>query len=151
GLFARSLLKLQGEDLGFDRNNVLLVGIDPRLAGYKPTELAALYQQIVERLSTLPQVRNVSTATYAPLSGTRRSSSIKVSGYTAQKDEDLVTQDILTSPKYAETLGVPLLRGREIDERDSPASRQVAVVNETFANRFFKHQNPIGRTFSFDG
>ena len=150
GLFARSLMKLQGEDLGFDRNNVLLVGIDPRLAGYKTTELATLYQQIIERLSTLPQVRNVSVATYAPLSGTRRTSSIQVSGYTPQPGEDLTTQDILTGPKYAETLGVPLLRGREIDQRDTPAARQVAVVNETFANRYFKDQNPIGRTFSFD-
>ena len=151
GLFARSLMKLQGEDLGFDRNNVLLVGIDPRLAGYKPTELAALYQQVIERLSTLPQVRNVSVATYAPLSGTRRSSSIKISGYTPQKDEEMVTQDILTGPKYAETLGVPLLRGREIDERDTPSARRVAVVNQTFADRYFKDQNPVGRTFSFDG
>jgi predicted permease len=150
GLFARSLMKLQDEDLGFDRNNVLLLGIDPRLAGYKPTELAALYQQIIERLSTLPQVRNVSVATYAPLSGTRRSSSIKLSGYTPQSGEELVTQDILAGPKYAETLGVPLLRGREIDQRDTPAARQVAVVNQTFADRYFKDQNPIGRTFSFD-
>jgi predicted permease len=150
GLFARSLMKLQDEDLGFDRNNVLLVGIDPRLAGYKPTELAPLYQQIIERLSTLPQVRNVSMATYAPLSGTRRSSSIKVSGYTPQEDEDMVTQDVLTGPKYAETLGVPLLRGREIDQRDTPAARQVAVINQTFADRYFKDQNPVGRTFSFD-
>jgi len=150
GLFARSLMKLQDEDLGFDRNNVLLVGIDPRLANYKPTELPALYQQILERLSTLPQVRNVSVATYAPLSGTRRSSSIKVTGYTPQSGEDLVTQDILTGPKYAETLGIPLLRGREIDQRDNVSARLVAVVNETFANRYFKDQNPIGRTFSFD-
>ncbi len=150
GLFARSLMKLQNEDLGFDRNNVLLVGIDPRLAGYKPTELAPLYQQIMERLSTLPQVRNVSMATYAPLSGTRRSSSIKISGYTPQSDEEMVTQDILTGPKYAETLGVPLLRGREIDQRDTTSSRQVAVVNQTLADRYFKDQNPIGRTFSFD-
>jgi predicted permease len=150
GLFARSLLKLQGEDLGFDRNNVLLLGIDPRLAGYKPTELASLYQQIIERLSTLPQVRNVSVATYAPLSGTRRSSSINVSGYTPQPGENLNTQDILAGPKYAETLGVPLLRGREIDLRDTPSARPVAVINETFADRFFKDQNPIGHTFSFD-
>jgi len=150
GLFARSLMKLQDEDLGFDRNNVLLLGIDPRLANYKPTELPALYQQILERLSTLPQVRNVSLATYAPLSGTRRSSSIKIIGYTPQSGEDSVTQDILTGPKYAETLGIPLLRGREIDQRDNVSSRPVAVVNETFANRYFKDQNPIGRTFSFD-
>jgi predicted permease len=151
GLFARSLMKLQGEDLGFDRNNVLLLGIDPRLAGYKPTELATLYQQIVERLSSLPQVRSVSIATYSPLSGTRRSSSIQVTGYTPQPGENMDTQDILVAPKYVETLGMPLLRGRDINERDTAASRQVAVINSAFAEHFFKDQNPIGRTFTFDG
>src|SRR5689334_6033500 len=150
GLFARSLVKLQGEDLGFDRNNLLLVNIDPRLAGYKPTELSALYQQVIDRVGSLPQVKNVSLATYAPLSGTQRSSSVKVPGYVAQPDEEQVVQDILTGPKYAETLGIPLLRGRDIEQRDTPSSPQVAVVNSTFAEHYFKNQNPIGRTFTFD-
>jgi predicted permease len=150
GLFARSLVKLQNEDVGFNRNNVLLVGIDSRLAGYKPTELSALYQQVIERLSTLPTVRNVSIATYAPMSGSSRTSSIKITGYTPQPDEDLTVQDLLTGPKYAETLGVPLLRGREIELRDTVSSPKVAVVNATFAEKYFKNQNPIGRTFAFD-
>ncbi|HEX6719260.1 MAG TPA: ABC transporter permease [Pyrinomonadaceae bacterium] len=150
GLFARSLVKLQSEDLGFDRNNVLVLGIDPRLAGYKPTELATLYRQIIDRLSSLPQVRDVSIATYAPLSGTRRSSSIKITGYAPRPDEDMETQDILAAPKYAETLGMPLLRGRDIDVRDTPSSTRVAVVNQSFADHYFKDQNPIGRSFTFD-
>ena len=150
GLFARSLVKLQNEDVGFDRNNVLLLGIDARLAGYKPTELAGLYQQLIERLSSLPQVRNVSMATYAPMSGTRRSSSIEVPGYTPQPGEDRDVQDILAGPKYAETLGIPLLRGREIEVRDTAASPRIAVVNSTFAERYFPGQNPIGRSFTFD-
>ena len=150
GLFARSLVKLQSEDLGFDRNNVLLVGIDSRLAGYKTTELAGLYGQLIERLSTLPTVRNVSIATYAPMSGSSRSSSVKITGYTPQPDEDLIVKDLLTGPKYAETLGVPLLRGREIELRDTASSPRVAVVNATFAEKYFKDQNPIGRTFTFD-
>src|ERR1051325_7600674 len=150
GLFARSLVKLQGEDLGFDRNNLMILEIDPRLAGYKPTELTALYQQVIDRVGTLPQVRNVSIATYAPLSGTRRSSTIKVTGYVAQPYEDQDVQDMLVGPKYAETLGIPLLRGRDIEQRDTPSSPLVAVVNSTFAEHYFKNQNPIGRTFSFD-
>ena len=86
GLFARSLVKLQNENVGFDRNNMLLLGIDPRLAGYKPTELATLYQQILDRLGSIPQVRSVSMATYAPLSGTSRTSSIQVTWlYTATR------------------------------------------------------------------
>jgi predicted permease len=150
GLFARSLVKLQNEDVGFDRNNVLLLGIDPRLAGYKPAELATLYQQLIDRLGSIPQVRNVSMATYAPMSGTNRSSSIKLTGYTAQPGEDLVVQDILAGPKYAETLGIPLLRGREIELRDTASAPRIAVVNSTFAEHYFKDQNPIGRSFTFD-
>src|SRR5215216_4204349 len=150
GLFARSLLKLQKEDVGFDRNNVLLLDIDPRLAGYKPAELAALYQQLIERLSTLPQVRNVSMATYAPMTGTSRSSSIEVPGYTPQPGEDLVVQDILAGPNYAETLGVPVLRGRDIEVRDAAAAPKIAVINSTFAEHYFPGQNPIGQSFAFD-
>ena len=149
GLFARSLLKLQSEELGFDTNNMLVLDVDPRLAGYKVTELPALYRQIIERLSSLPQVRNVSIASYSPLSGTRRSSSVEVNGYTPQPGENLEPQDIVVGPKYAETLGMPLLRGRDIDVRDTASSRQVAVVNSAFAEHYFKDQNPIGRTFTF--
>ncbi|HEU4509140.1 MAG TPA: ABC transporter permease [Pyrinomonadaceae bacterium] len=150
GLFGRSLMNLQNEDLGFDRNNMLLVGIDPRLAGYKPTDLSALYQQVIERLSTVPHVKNVSMATYAPMSGTRRSSSIQIPGFTPEPGQELAVEDILTGPKYAETLGMPVLRGREIDMRDTVSAPRVAVVNATFAERYFKDQNPIGRTFTFD-
>ncbi|HJP93183.1 MAG TPA: ABC transporter permease [Pyrinomonadaceae bacterium] len=150
GLFARSLVKLQNENIGFDRDNLLLLGIDPRLARYKPNELPAMYQQLLERLGSIPQVRSVSLATYAPMSGTSRTSSIKVTGYTPQPGEDQGVQDILAGPKYAETLGMPLLRGRDIELRDTVASQRVAVVNSTFVEHYFKDQNPIGRTFTFD-
>lgn len=150
GLFARSLVNLQSESLGFDRSNLLLVGIDPRLAGYKPKELPALYNQVIERLRTIPQVQSVSMATYAPMSGMRRSSSIQLPGYTPEPGEELSVEDVLTGPNYAATLGVPVLRGREIEARDTASAPRVAVVNATFAERFFKDQNPIGRSFTFD-
>ena len=150
GLFARSLLNLQSENVGFDRSNTLLVGIDPRLAGYKPAQLPGLYQQILERLASLPNVRSVSMATYSPMSGSHRASSIQVPGYTPQPDEDLVVEDMLAGPKYAETLGIPLLRGRDLGIRDTASAPRVAIVNEAFANRYFKDQNPIGRNFTFD-
>jgi predicted permease len=89
-------------------------------------------------------------ATYAPMSGTQRTSTIVVKGYTPQTGEDTAVEDIQAGPNYAATLGMPLLRGRDIDARDTVASARVAVINETFANRFFKDQNPVGRFFSFD-
>jgi predicted permease len=150
GLFARSLLNLQSENVGFDRSNMLLVGIDPRLAGYKPAALPALYQQVFERLGNLPNVRSVSMATYSPMSGTHRASSIQIPGYTPQPDENVVVEDMLAGPKYAETLGIPVLRGRDINIRDTVSAPRVALVNEAFANKYFKDQNPIGRNFTFD-
>lgn len=150
GLFARSLLKLQHEDVGFDRENVLLVGVDPRLAGYKPAELNTLYQQLLDRLGSLGGVRSVTMSTYSPMSGSGRSGSIEIRGYTPQPEEDLDVGDILVGPNYTETLGVPLTQGREIGLPDTPASQKVAVVNEAFVQRFFKNQNPLGHLLSFD-
>src|SRR5689334_4781968 len=150
GLFARSLLNLQRENVGFDRSNILLLGMDPRLAGYKPAELPALYQQILDRLGSLPNVRSVSMGTYSPMSGTHRASSIDITGYTPQPDEDVIIEDMLAGPKYAETLGIPVLRGRDLNIRDNVSAPRVALVNEAFVNRYFKDQNPIGRTLSAD-
>jgi predicted permease len=150
GLFARSLLKLQGDDVGFDRTNMLLVGIDPRLAGYKPTELAGLYQEILTRVATVPNVQGVSMATYAPFSGHQRTGGIVIPGFTADPSQAPFVEDILTGPKFAETMGVPLLRGRDIEIRDNASAPRVAVVNQTFVDSYFKDQNPIGRNFTFN-
>ena len=150
GLFARSLLNLQSENVGFDRSNILLVGMDPRLAGYKPAELPSLYQHVLERIGSLPNVRSVSMATYSPMSGSHRGSSFNLPGYTPQPDEDLVVEDVLAGPNYATTLGIPILRGRDLEIRDNVSAPRVALVNEAFANRYFKDQNPVGRNFTFD-
>ncbi|HYP26744.1 MAG TPA: ABC transporter permease [Blastocatellia bacterium] len=149
GLFARSLLELQREDIGFNRENVLLMDIDSRLAGYKAAELSGLYQQLLDRVSALPGVQSATLATYSPMSGSSRTSNVSVLGYTSDPGEDLVVSNILVGPSYAETLGLPLILGREIGPQDTPGSRRVAVVNEAFSDYFFKDQNPIGQRFTF--
>ena len=149
GLFARSLLKLETEDLGFNRENVLLVNLDPRLGGYKPAELGTLYQQLFDRLSVVPTVRSVTMATYSPMSGRSSTRNIAIQGYTPQPGEQIIVESLLAGPKYCETLGIPLLQGRELGPRDIPSSPKVAVVNKALVDRYFKNQNPIGRTFFF--
>ncbi|HVS81351.1 MAG TPA: ABC transporter permease [Pyrinomonadaceae bacterium] len=150
GLFARSLIKLQQEDLGFNRDNVLLASVDTRLAGYKPDGLSALYRQLYDRLSALPSVRSVTLASYSPMSGTATNSSLAVRGYTPRPAENMVVADIFVGPKYGETLGLPLLLGREIGLQDTVSSTKVAVVNQAFAEAFFHNQNPIGRRITFE-
>lgn len=150
GLFARSLIKLQQEDLGFNRDNVLLASVDTRLAGYKPAELSAVYRQLYDRLSTLPNVRSATIASTSPMSGSSTNSTITVRGYTPNKGENMAVDDMLIGPNFAETLGVPLLLGREIGLQDTSASARVAVVNQAFARAFYQDQNPIGRRLTFE-
>jgi predicted permease len=149
GLFARSLLKLQQEDVGFNHTRVLLADIDPRLAGYKPAELAPLYERLLARLKAIPGVESVSVSSYSPMSGTRSSSNITVQGYEPRPNENDVVAQVMVGPDFARTLGVPLLQGREVNERDNAASRKVAVVNQTFVDHYLKNQNPLGRLFCF--
>jgi len=150
GLFARSLIKLQQEDLGFNRDNVLLASVSTRLAGYKPDELSAVYRQLYDRLSAIPNVRSATLASYSPMAGTQTNSSITVRGYTPNDNENMNVDDILVGPRFAETLGVPLLMGREIGLQDTPASARVAVVNQAFAQAYFPNQNPLGRRLTFE-
>jgi predicted permease len=145
GLFARSLINLQQEELGFNRDNVLLTSVDLRLAGYKPAELPGVYRQLFDALNAVPRVRSATFATYSPMSGSRRSSSITIRGYTPSPEEDLEVGDMLVGPRFAETLGVPLIMGRELGVQDTPTSPRVAVINKSFADAFFPGQNPLGR------
>jgi predicted permease len=150
GLFARSLIKLQQEDLGFNRDNVLLVSVDTRLAGYKPPDLSAVYRQLYDRLSALPNVQSVTMASYSPMQGTGTNSTITVRGYTPAKNEDTSVSDIQIGPNFTETMGVPLLLGRDIGLQDTPNSPKVAVVTQAFAKSYFHDESPIGRRATFD-
>ncbi|HKG23811.1 MAG TPA: ABC transporter permease [Blastocatellia bacterium] len=149
GLFARSLLELQREDLGFNRDNVLLMDIEPRLAGYKPAELNGLYRQLLDRVGALPGVSAATMASYSPMSGSSRTSNVSVEGYTPEPGENPLVSNMLVGPGYGATLGLPLLLGREIGLQDTAGSRMVAVVNEAFSDYFFPGQNPVGRRFTF--
>lgn len=151
GLFARSLINLQQEDLGFNRENVLLASVDMRLAGYKADQLSGVYRQLYDRLNSLPNVQSATIASYSPMAGTSRNSTITVRGYTPAKGEDTGVSDVYVGPRFAETLGVPLLMGREIGLQDTPTSPRVAVVNQAFVKSFFPDQNPIGRRMTFEG
>jgi predicted permease len=84
------------------------------------------------------------------MAGTSTNSSISVRGYTPNEGENMNVADIFVGPRFAETLGVPLLMGREIGLQDTPASTKVAVVNQAFAQAFFPEQNPIGRRITFE-
>jgi predicted permease len=150
-LFARSLLNLENQQLGFDQDNVVIARINPRLAGYKPVNVGALYRKLYDRVRALPGVQSATLASYSPLSGNNSSSTMSVQGYVQKGNESTEAQMIFVGPDYPHTLGIPLLLGREIGLQDASGAGKVAMVNETFVRRFFPNESPIGHRFGYDG
>jgi predicted permease len=147
GLLLRSLVNLRAQDIGLDRSNVLLVNTNAKFAGFKPERLNALYDQILNRIDALPGVRTASLAGGPPLSRGTWGSPIDLDGRPTPPTEDISTFLNRVSTGYFETLGIPLLRGRTIQPADKADGVKSAVVNKTFADRYFPNGDAIGHTF----
>jgi predicted permease len=146
GLLTQSLRNLENQKFGFETEGRLDVRVDPSLAGYKPEKLYGLYQQLEERLSQIPGVISASYSLYSPMRGDNWSSGIHVEGRKEDESGRSPSWDRI-GPHYFETIGTRLLRGRTITDEDTPTSRRVAVVNQTFAQKYFPKQDPIGQHF----
>ncbi|HEX4230888.1 MAG TPA: ABC transporter permease [Bryobacteraceae bacterium] len=144
-LFAKTLIGLLQHDPGFRPDRLLVFSIDPRLSGYKTDRGLALYRGVLDRLRQLPGVSLVSVAGNGPLAGDESSTNITVEGYQARADENMDADTNSVGADYFRTLGTPLVRGREIEERDQTSSAPVAVVNEAFVRRFLAGKDPIGK------
>ena len=149
GLFARSLYNLKTLDPGFRVDNLFAFSVDPSLSGYDGDRLTALYRRMQEELAAAPGVRSVSMSETGALTGNDWSMTIRVDGYQAKEGEDMNPSVDGVGPRYFETMGIPLVRGREFNERDAKGAPRVAVVNETMAKYFFSGSNPVGRRFGF--
>ncbi|MFC5864567.1 ADOP family duplicated permease [Acidicapsa dinghuensis] len=148
GLLLRTLQNLRGKDIGMDRSHVLLVNTNPKFAGYQPERLNALYDRILNRIDALPGVRSASLAGSPPLQYGTWGSPIDLDGRPTPPNENISTLLNRVSTGYFETLGIPLLRGRTIQSLDSANAPKAAVVNQTFADRYFPNRDAIGHTFT---
>jgi macrolide transport system ATP-binding/permease protein len=145
GLFVRTLSNLQSIDLGFNRDNVLLFEVNAEQTGRMQPEIAAFYADLRQRLSGIPGVRNA-TMSHASLIRAGRRLPIFVNG-TSVEDSRLLG----AGPAFFMTMQLPLLHGRDIDERDRPDGPFVAVVSELFARTYFGDENPVGRHIEVRG
>jgi macrolide transport system ATP-binding/permease protein len=150
-LMTRSLGNLEHQNFGIQTENRYVVHFDPAGAGYTVDRLPGLNRQIEERFSRLPGVSSAALALYSPLEGDNWSEGVFVQGHPAPKpnDESWATWDRV-DPGFLDSLGVPMLRGRNISAQDTEASTPVAIVNESFVKRFFPKEDPIGKHFGVD-
>jgi predicted permease len=150
GFFLRSLRNLQNQDYGFERTNLVIADFDARLAGYRPSQTAALHQRLIERLSRIPGVRSVALAATPPISPGGWSSTISPAGYTPAPKENMAASLNRVSANYFDTVGISAVAGRTINGTDTADSGKVAVVNQTVAKRYYPHGNAVGRWLTLD-
>ena len=140
GLFVRTLSNLQSIDLGFNRENILLFQLNARSAGHQDPEIAAFYGDLRKRFGAIPGVRNASLSD-SSLIEAGWGEPIGVLGAEPNPANRIMT----VGPGFFTTMQIPILAGRDFDERDRPGSPSVAVINELFAKANFPNQNPLGQ------
>ena len=160
GLFVRTLANLKNANLGFrDADNLITFQVDPSLNGYTVPRLRAFYQQALEQIRSLPGVKSAAYAAVPVLAGGEWDSTMSVEGHQIKDGEDMQAFMNAVSPGYFQTMGVPLLEGRDFNRRDeasrsSPPGQfggtfRTALVNHKFATHFFGSRSPVGRHIGF--
>ena len=159
GLFIRSLRNLRLLDLGLKTENLIAFNVAPTLSGYTPVRTKQFDKQLLDRATALPGVSSMAFAQMGLLEGNEWDSSMSVEGYEAKPGEDMNPYCNAVSPGYFKTMGIGLLAGRDFDERDARyevgdpnaqlPSYKVAIVNESYAKRYFGDRSPLGRHIGF--
>jgi len=150
-LLGQSLRNLQHQNFGFETQGRYIAWINPILSNYKPEQMEPMFRQIDDRLREIPGVRMVAPALYAPMTGDSWNNGVRVEGRPEPPPkEDTGAGFCRVMPGFFETIGAKIVLGRSITDEDTDATRKIAVVNEAFAKRFFKDQNPIGQHFGPD-
>jgi putative ABC transport system permease protein len=150
GLLVRSFLVLH-RGLGFDPDAVVLLRLRPSLVGYTNERAWTFQREVVRRLEALPGVVSASQGGTPPFPGWARQTQIEAPGAGNHAGEALRTGMAYVSPRYFETLGSGVVRGREFDDRDTPGGGRVAIVNETLARRLWPDGSAVGQSLSVSG
>src|SRR5439155_6930502 len=149
GLFLRTLYNLRHVDVGFNPQNLLLFRVRPQLLRYDDKRMAALYANVIDRMASVAGVRGVAMSQPALLSGSVNSTGIYVQGrvYPARRDLDNGINRLVVSPNFFDVMGIPIVMGRTLTDRDDESAPKVAIINEAAARKYFPNENPVGRHF----
>jgi predicted permease len=145
GLFAKSLSNVSRIDLGVDVEQLATFGLSPELNGYGPAASRALFARVEEEVGALRGVRRVAASMVPLITGNAWTSNVTVQGFTETPGTDSFASVNSVGLGYFATLGIPLLAGREIEDRDDLGAPKVAVVNRAFATKFGLGGDAVGK------
>jgi putative ABC transport system permease protein len=147
GLFLRSLVKLVTMDVGFDRNNVLIVRANLHNAKVAPDQQPAMFDEVESRLRALPGVISAGRSVVTPVSNYVWNSDLEVDTPNAPTGDAALAYFNFISPGYLGTVRTPILAGRNFNAGDTKTAPRVAVVNEILARSFFPNGETLGKYF----
>ena len=150
GLFTRTLRNLQSLETGFNRENLVTFGLNPRLNNYPPAQITSLIQRLLERIEALPGVRSATLSQYPILAGSHNDAPIFVQGQTQRPSEGSSANVNDVAANFLDTLQIPILRGRGFTLWDDERAPKVAVVNQAFTRKYFGSEDPLGKRFGQD-
>ena len=152
GLFVRTLHNLRAQDMGMSTDHLVEFGVSPTMAGYAQKDAPALQDRVRSVLAALPGVRTVGATNDPVLTGNDNQSNITIEGYAAKPDEDLDVETPWVTPNYFAALGIPVIVGRDLTEADTASAQKVALVNKSFAVKFFgSPQKALGHSIGSGG
>jgi putative ABC transport system permease protein len=153
GLLINSFWRLLRTDAGFNPKSVVALDIPLSIATYKTGEQrAAAFQQLIDRMKTVPGVRDASVASNIPWIDRDIELSFQVEGRAPYKPgEEAVADYNVAGAGYFRTMDISLLRGRVFTDSDNATAPKVMVVSKAFVQRYFPNEDPIGRRIVFDG
>jgi putative ABC transport system permease protein len=149
GLLMRSLTNLQHQHFGFETQNRYILHIDPQMAGYQAPQADAFFRQLHDTLAAIPGVKDVTYSLYSPMEGDNWGEDVYIEGQAPPPPgSDFNNASwVRASAGYFANIGTKIIAGRAFTEQDNATAPSVAVVNETFAKRFFKKGDALGRHF----
>ena len=151
GLLIRSFVRLQGVPPGFATENILSMRVVASGPKYRSDKaVMQFYQEVERRVARLPGVRGVGEVSVLPLTGSIGWGQINVEGYHPAPGQELQVDLRVASTDYFRTMEIPLVQGRFFSEHDTADSQQVVIIDAKFAQRFWPHENPIGKHLWFD-
>jgi putative ABC transport system permease protein len=150
GLFIRSVRNAQQIYPGFNSHDVWIASYDLFTAGYSEATGVELDRQLVSKLEALPGVQSVSLSDRVPMGFGGGSTSVKPEGYVSQPNEVMETQAAVVTPNYFKTMQIPLVKGRDFTLQDTKSAQRAAIVSEAFAERYWPHQEALGKQLNSD-
>src|SRR6266478_4852050 len=149
-LCVRSLRNASSIDPGFNTQHVIAATLDPASLGYSEAQVRAFYEQLSQHIRALPGVTAASFVNHLPLGPAREQTAVTDVMSPGPNKKDAVPIDVLrVAPGYFQTMGIPLLRGRDFASSEGEERSGVTIINEALAKRLWKYQDPLGRRISF--